>query len=203
MSRNTLRTAVLAVALTLVVLVLGGLVFMYSGAYNVAATQDHTAVVRWVLETTMENSVAERAGEVPEPPAADSAMLEHGFEHFRSMCVMCHGAPGIDRGELGMGMTPTPPDLSEEAEERSPRELFWITKHGIKLAGMPAFGPTHSDEEIWGIVAFVERLPDMSPEEYAQLERRHAGAGPASGAAPASGAGDGHSDPPGSPSHSH
>jgi hypothetical protein len=71
---------------------------------------------------------------------------------------------------------PTPPDLAEEAPERSDRELFWITKHGIKMAGMPAFGPTHSDEEIWGIVAFVRELSRMAPEDYRRWETS---AGPA------------------------
>jgi mono/diheme cytochrome c family protein len=39
-------------------------------------------------------------------------------------------------------------------------------KHGIKMTGMPAFDPEHDDETIWGIAAFVMRLPDMTPEAY-------------------------------------
>ena len=161
------KSALLAVVATLLVLTLGGFIYLYSGAYNVAATQGHTSLTRWALNTLQSRSVAQRAEEVPAPPSTDSASLAHGFEHFDQMCVQCHGAPGVERGELGRGITPTPPMLSEEAEHLDRRELFWITKHGIKLAGMPAFGPTHSDEEIWGIVAFVEELPGMSPERYA------------------------------------
>lgn len=29
-----------------------------------------------------------------------------------------------------------------------------------------ALGPTHSDEDIWGVTAFVKQLPYMSAEEY-------------------------------------
>lgn len=190
------RSAVLAVLATLAVLVLGGIIFIYSGVYNVAATEDHTALGRWVLGTTQDRSIAARAGDVPDPPAIDSGMVAHGFEHYRAMCVVCHGAPGVERGEFGKGITPTPPELAEEAEEFSSKELFWITKHGMKMAGMPAFGPTHSDEEIWGIVAFLERLPEMTPEEYAGWEARYsAGADSTSD--------DGHSHAPGTPAHSH
>jgi hypothetical protein len=96
-------------------------------------------------------------------------MLRHGFDEYREMCVACHGAPGVERGALGKGINPEPPDLAKESAEWSDRELFWITKHGIKMAGMPAFGITHSDEELWGIVAFVRRLESMSPEEYRRL----------------------------------
>jgi len=31
---------------------------------------------------------------------------------------------------------------------------------------MPAFGPTHSQEKIWGLVAFVRQLPKLSPQQY-------------------------------------
>lgn len=174
MSGSTARTAAITAVATLAVLAVGGFVFVYSGAYNVAATQDHTAMGRWLLNTTQNRSVAVRASEVPDPPPVDSATLEHGFEHFRSMCVVCHGAPGVERGDFGKGITPTPPALSEEASEFSAKELFWIIKHGIKMAGMPAFGRTHSDAEIWSLVAFLERLEGMSDEEYRRWEERYA-----------------------------
>ncbi|HUH13981.1 MAG TPA: cytochrome c [Longimicrobiales bacterium] len=199
MTGTSARTAGLAVLGTLLVLALGGLVFLYSGAYNVAATEDHTVLGRWALGTGLERSVAVRARDVAEPPAVDADMLAHGFDHYRAMCVVCHGAPGIERGEFGQGMTPTPPDLAESAREWGARELFWITKHGIKLAGMPAFGPTHSDEELWGIVAFLQALADMTPEEYAELEAQYA-----AGADSAAGSGQGgHSHAPGTPAHGH
>ena len=196
--RGRLGTTLTSALATLVLLAVVGLAFVYSGIYDVAATADHVAPVRWLLHTTMERSVAVRLDEVPEPPVFDSSMVSHGFEHYRSMCVTCHGAPGVDRGELGRGMIPSPPLLADEAGEDEPRELFWITKHGIKMAGMPAFGPTHSDEEIWGIVAFLEEMAHMSPSEYAAWEARYA----AAGGEGAGGAGD-HSHEPGTPSHSH
>lgn len=198
MKRDEGRIVGLAVLATLLVLVVGGLIFMYAGLYNVAATEGHTALGEWILNTGQNRSVAVRASDVPEPPPVDSSMVEHGFEHFRTMCVVCHGAPGVERGEFGRGMTPTPPALSEAAGQFSSRELFWIAKHGIKLAGMPAFGPTHSDEEIWGIVAFLKRLEGMSEEEYARWEVRYA---PAAGES--SGADQGHTHAPGATDTSH
>ena len=37
------------------------------------------------------------------------------------------------------------------------------------MAGMPGYGPTHTDEELWELVAFVKQLPEMTPERYAAL----------------------------------
>jgi mono/diheme cytochrome c family protein len=152
-----------------VLLVLGALVFVSTGSYNVAASTPHTRLTRWLLNTVQERSVAVRADEIPSPPPLDSGMVRHGFEEYNAMCAACHGAPGMERGAVGKGMNPEPPDLAEEVAEWSDRELFWITKHGIKLAGMPAFGITHSDEELWGVVAFLRRLEHVSPEEYRRM----------------------------------
>lgn len=202
MRRSTGSTVLVTLAAALLLLVVGGLAFIYSGVYNVAATDAHLGIVQWALGTTMDRSVAARAGDVPEPPPTDSAMLANGFHHFREMCVVCHGAPGVERGELGKGMNPEPPELSEEAAEFSPRELFWITKHGIKMAGMPAFGPTHSDPEIWAIVAYVQRLPEMSPDAYRAWVQRYAAGGESGGMGEAAEEG-GHTHAPGTPPHSH
>ncbi|MDX1650197.1 MAG: cytochrome c, partial [Myxococcota bacterium] len=64
---------------------------------------------------------------------------------------------------------PEPPELAEEAAEWGDTELFWITKHGVRMTGMPAFGPTHADRELWDVVALVRRLPELSAGEYAAL----------------------------------
>ena len=41
-----------------------------------------------------------------------------------------------------------------------------MIKHGVKLTAMPAWGRTHSDELMWDMVAFIRKLPTMSPEQY-------------------------------------
>jgi mono/diheme cytochrome c family protein len=195
--KQSARDSLIGALATIAVLVVAGLIFVYSGAYNVAATEDHTAIGRWLLNTAQHRSVAVRAGGMAPAPAFDSALVAHGFEHYRDMCVVCHGAPGVERGEFGQGITPTPPDLSEEAAEWSAQELFWITKHGIKMAGMPAFGPTHSDEEIWGLVAFLQEMAGMSDEEYASWEARYTTGRDTTNTAA------GHTHAPGTPDHPH
>ena len=158
--------------LTVVVLVTtAGLWTVATGAYDVSATEEHWPLTRWALSTLQHRSVATRAGDPPVAIPGDPAALDHGFEHFHAMCVECHGAPGFDRGDSGQGLNPTPPRLEEEAHEWTDGELFWITKHGIRLTGMPAFGPTHSDAEIAAIVAFIRVMEEMTEEEYAERVR--------------------------------
>jgi mono/diheme cytochrome c family protein len=161
-------------ALVVALFVAACLGFVYSGVYDVAATQPHSRAERWLLSTLMERSVRARLDEVPEPPPESEELLATGFHHYEEMCVVCHGAPGVERGEIGEGIEPEPPDLAEEADEWSLPAIYWITSQGIKMAGMPAFGPTHSEDEIWGISMFVKRLPEIGAAEYSRLRREAA-----------------------------
>ncbi len=153
-----------------IVLVLCGLVFINSGLFDVAATKPEAEIVKWVLQTTKEKSVRSRAKDITVPNLDDESFLEIGFNNYDQMCVGCHGAPGISPSVIGEGLNPEPPDLSEVASYMPPEELFWITQNGIKMTGMPAFGPTHSDEELWAMVVFMQKLPDLSAEKYKAMK---------------------------------
>ena len=179
-----LLTAV-AILVLLAALALG---VIYSGAYDVAATTPDEGIVGWALETAQERSVERRARAVQVPPLEGPELLATGLVHYHQMCVTCHGAPGVPASEIGAGRNPFPPEMAEEAEELGPAELFWVVKNGIKMTGMPAFGPTHTDEELWAIVAFVETLPEMSGEEYAAAVREAGLGGMAGEAAEPTGA---------------
>jgi mono/diheme cytochrome c family protein len=85
------------------------------------------------------------------------------------MCEHCHAGPGVERAAWAAGMRPRPPHLTEKAAGWSPQEVFWIVKHGVRMTGMPAFGPSHDERTLWAIAAFVKELPAMTPERYAEL----------------------------------
>lgn len=154
--------------LAVVVFAVGGVLFIYSGVYNVAAIRGHNQLEHWVLNTTMVNSVQAHAADIV-VPELDDGMAEAGFAHFEGTCVICHGAPGIEPGAPGQGMTPEPPALSQTVPQWTTAELFWITRNGIKMAGMPAFAPSLGDEDIWSLVAFLRTLPETTAEDYAAL----------------------------------
>lgn len=152
------------------ILIAAFLLFIYSGIYNVAADDPHARPVRWVLETTRYQSVDRRADDVAVPADLSAqARLERGAMSYQAMCQVCHLAPGIEPTPVHRGLNPEPPPLAEEGAGMPPARLFWIVKHGFKMTGMPAWGESHSDEELWDIVAFLQKLPGMSAEEYKQL----------------------------------
>ena len=152
-----------------VIAAVAALAVIYTGAYNVAATDPHFPPVRWALDTTFKNSVRLRAEDIETPPLDDPQMVEQGARRYASTCATCHGVPDQPLPNMAQHMRPQPPPLAEAATEWAPNEIFWILEHGVKMTGMPAWGPWHSDDQLWSIVAFVEGLPEMSSEEYERL----------------------------------
>jgi mono/diheme cytochrome c family protein len=90
------------------------------------------------------------------------------------MCKQCHGAPGSPRDEFAEGLYSIPPSLAsgDVQQELSASELFWIVTHGIKMSGMPSFGKTHTEEQIWGIIAIVKKLPEMNRAAYEEMIKK-------------------------------
>jgi mono/diheme cytochrome c family protein len=151
-----------------VLLLLAGLsLFVYSGAYNVAADEPHWPLTHQLLQKVRDRSIASRSAGIALPNLADKDLIALGAEHYREMCTGCHLAPGIDDTEMRAGLYPLPPSLAKTS--RRPQEQFWIIKHGLKMSGMPAWGATHDDEAIWGMVAFLRQLPGLDAAEYAAL----------------------------------
>jgi mono/diheme cytochrome c family protein len=123
-----------------------------------------------LLERTLapwsrDRSVQRRAPKEKNPYAGDPAAIAAGMDHYRENCLMCHGAPGVPITEIAKGLNPPAPSLGREESDTPDGELFWVTKHGIRFTSMPAFGLTHTDEEIWKIVAFLRHLPELTAEE--------------------------------------
>ena len=146
------------------------LVVVSTGAVNMAATQEPGAIERSLGSLALNTSAAVRAPTTENPFTGDPTAIETGLTHFRDTCLLCHGAPGIEPHEFARGLNPQPPELSTVLADWSDGELFWLTKHGIRMTGMPAFGPTHGDEEIWQIVAFVRQLPSLKPSHEQSLQ---------------------------------
>jgi len=164
-----MRVVIATLGAVIAIVILGGLGFVYSGVYHVGATDQHSDLTYWLLDTARVQSIKAHAAGIPVPAGLNNqAMILMGTGHFAAHCAVCHGAPGVPKGDIARGLYPAPPDLSKAAQLYTPAELFWIVKNGIKMSGMPAWND-HTNEELWATVAFLERLPGMSEQDYAKL----------------------------------
>lgn len=168
-----------AVAIAALGALAGGALFLRSGLYDISATEQHTAPVYWLLEFGMRRSVRRGAAGIEVPPLASEARIARGAAIYRSHCVQCHGAPGIAPEPFALGLMPAPANLAHTAREWPDAELYWVVRYGIKMTGMPAWAYRLGDEDLWAVVAFLRRLPQLSPEQYAAMMRTPPAATPA------------------------
>ncbi len=160
------------------VAVVSGVGFIYSGYYPMGADEPHNDLTSWALETLRERSIARASKDIQVPTDLNSPeRLLAGGADYNDMCAGCHLKPGVTQSDFTLGLYPLPPNLTQAATlqdgvEIQARQRFWIIKHGIKASGMPAWGPGHDDERIWSMVAFLQRLPELSPQQYQILTTR-------------------------------
>jgi cytochrome c553 len=157
----------LVIAATLVALAFGGAVFVASGIYNIGADDHHTKIVLAIIVQLRERSIGVRSRALEPPNLEEPRRILAGADHYAALCVGCHLAPGVTKSDIRAGLYPHPPNLAQE-DPPDPRNGFWTIKHGIKMSAMPAWGKTLDDTAIWDLVAFIRKLPAMTPEAYQQ-----------------------------------
>ena len=157
----------ITVLATISILALGGLLFVYSGLYNIGADDHHIKPVYALIQTLRDRSIEFRSGDLTPPDLQDKDLIQKGAGQYSAMCSGCHLSPGVSNSEIRVGLYPIPPNLSTKTVE--PNVAFWVIKHGIKMSAMPAWGSNHDDATIWSMVAFLKTLPTMSPEKYKEI----------------------------------
>lgn len=148
--------------------VVAGNAFYWLAPYNIAASVEHLPGVGAVLHQYMRNTVKTRAGgiEVPEHvDLSDPGLIRLGAGHFATGCATCHGAPGIERNPVVLGMQPMPPKLT--SEDWTAQDFWWIARHGFKYTGMPHW-PGERDDEPWAMAAFLSAYDDFDADSYAE-----------------------------------
>lgn len=143
--------------------------FVYAGVYNVSARAGHLPPTAWLLHFAMRKSARTHALGIEVPPLEDERMVIRGATWYSIGCAACHGEPGDPYPPIVDNMTPPAPRLEPLIDDWNERELFWIVDNGIKYTGMPAWATADRPDEVWSMVAFLLRLPDMDPARYRSL----------------------------------
>jgi mono/diheme cytochrome c family protein len=168
--RRPVKHVLVTVAVIALLGALGAAGVIFSGLFNVAATVADSPPLRWMFVTVREGSIKLHARNIQAPPVADAEHLANGFKIYREDCVMCHTPVGRQPGPMALGFNPQAPSF-EENDMTAP-QLFWAAKNGIRFTGMPAWGPSLSDQDLWDAVGFAMTLPKMSAADYDALDHR-------------------------------
>ena len=144
------------------------------GWLDLTASTPHPEGWANFLHFVFKRSVASHAGTVEKVDGVPreiygDRLVRKGALMYRQECSHCHGSPGLGQNPVALSMRPTPQYLYANRDVYSPAELFWIVKHGVKYSAMPAWPAQNRDDEVWAMVAFLDRLPKLSPAAYAAM----------------------------------
>ncbi|MFB9949471.1 c-type cytochrome [Rhizobium puerariae] len=156
-----------------IILPLLGFGFAWSGLMGVGASSGHWPITNWFLHWVMRNSIRTAALSITVPSLENPELLPPAAGHFETGCAICHGSPAQGRSDAVLAMLPPPPDLKTVAPTWSDAQLFQIVKHGVRFTGMPAWPAQARDDEVWAMVAFLRKLPEMDTNAYLQASGLH------------------------------
>lgn len=160
-------------AITLVLIgAIIGVTILLSGIVSIEATKQHFGITHRLLDVGLKLSVRHRASDITAPQLTDPQMIVRGAACFRQFCVQCHGSPGMSPQEHAKGLLPTPSNLAQTAREWPAEWMYYVTKRGVRMTGMPAWEYRLTEDSLWATTAFLKQLPQLEFKEYLALERR-------------------------------
>src|ERR1700726_480452 len=150
--------------------VIGAGIVVGAGLVDFSASTSPSPLEERAAQFALNRSIARHAPSKKNPLADSSEAVTAGLVLFRAHCVTCHGGPGVDPTEEGASLNPPAPGLTlPRVQARPDGELYWIVSRGIRMTGMPAFGPSRSEQEIGQLVAALRRLPQLSDAQKQAL----------------------------------
>jgi thiosulfate dehydrogenase len=160
------------VLFTLIALVCGVYAVSSFGWYPIGADNPPSALERSIAMRAMDVYADKHKPAVDNPTKLDAENLTAGAKEYEEHCAFCHGGAKAKVSPMQNKFNPPVPQLIAKVPEDPDNWLFWVTKHGVRMTGMPSWDGIMSDEEIWKVVAFLkhsDKLPPETAEAWKQL----------------------------------
>jgi mono/diheme cytochrome c family protein len=158
-----MRNFVLGVIVTLLVLVLGGLSVATLGLLPTSADATPSRLERRIVTSALDASMERHAPRVSSPiPPTDENLID-GMRVYTMNCAGCHGTLDNKPSPLGNSFYPPVPQLILDPPDDPEWHLYFDIRTGIRYTGMPAWGKTLPDQDIWKVTAFLSRIQKLPP----------------------------------------
>lgn len=165
-------TKVLKLVVLILLLASAGYVVWAVKSHGFSAREKPSRVEEFLARHARKIATPAGAKELQNPYPTTPESLAAARAHWVDHCATCHALDGSGNTAIGRNMYPPAPDMKDaETQGLSDGELYYIISNGVRFTGMPAWGGEHSSEETWQLVAFIRRLPSLSPEELKLMEQ--------------------------------
>ncbi len=161
-----MKHILVGIVLMMVIGVLATYALVSSGLIPANADAPAGRVETWLATRSLDAALARRAPTRANPVALTDQNLTEGVHLFAQNCAICHGSArgSASPSPIAQGLYQKPPQFGTDGVEDDPEGVsFWKIKHGIRLTGMPSFGYTLSDTQIWTIALFLKHMDKLPP----------------------------------------
>lgn len=171
-----LKGLILGLVLAIAIVLVGTYALVRSGRIPANADADPGSVETWMAGTSLHATLDNEAPKGPNPVALTEGNLLMGVHLFAQNCAVCHGSAkgSASPSPIAKGLYQKPPQLATDGVEDDPEGVsFWKIKHGIRLTGMPSFGRSLDDTQIWTLALFLrhmDKLPPAVQQAWQQVE---------------------------------
>ena len=147
---------IIGVIVGLILIPIGVFIYFTTGMAPVATSAQAMPFEKTLAKTALEARV-EREMPKAVPIQANDETYAAGAKVYDGNCAVCHGLPDQPATLIARGMFPKPPHLfaGKGVTDDPAGETYWKVKNGIRLSGMPAFGPSLSDTQIWQVTLLL------------------------------------------------
>jgi thiosulfate dehydrogenase len=166
-----MRGFIAGVIITL--LVLTGTVFAVShfGLYPIGADNPPGSLERSLAARAMDVYADKHKPEIDNPTQPTAENLTAGAKEYEEHCAFCHGGAKARVSPMQNKFNPPAPQLISRVPHDPDNWLFWVTKHGVRMTGMPSWDGVMSDEEMWKVIAFIKHSGKLPPETAAAWQK--------------------------------
>jgi mono/diheme cytochrome c family protein len=155
---------------TIVVLIVGGALYLKKGYMKIEADQAPMPLESKLAMAAMDASTERHAPDIKNPIQPTEQNLVDGARLYLNHCAGCHGLPSNRDSQFGRSFYPPVPQFFKDAPDMPDNENFYITQHGVRYTGMPAWNKTLSDSQIWTVVTFLSQIEKLPPAASKELE---------------------------------
>jgi mono/diheme cytochrome c family protein len=147
------------------------LAFGLSAIRHGFSAREQPSAIEAVMATKLRSlATPKSAKNAKNPLPATPELLTEARRHFADHCAICHANDGSGNTSIGQNLYPKAPDMRlPKTQQMTDGELYYIIHNGVRLTGMPAWGPDGADEDSWKLVHFVRHLPRLTPEEIKDM----------------------------------
>ena len=158
-----MRSFLLGVLITLLLIVVGGFVYTRTGSMDLRADRTPGAIEKYFASTALDASMQHQAPRVTSPVPATDAHLIEGMRFYIMNCAGCHGGMDKKPSAFGRSFYPPAPQLIVNPLDDPEWHIFFAVKHGVRWSGMPAWGETVKDDDLWRVTMFLSRVEKLPP----------------------------------------